>query len=78
MRIGSAKPPSSWPLANVLRQLSTPTRRVVLGGDVAAVHDQPLRADRGRGAACWASILRLGIRILLLVLATLTRYGEWM
>ena len=39
---------------------------------------RPLAPIAAAAAACCARILRLGIRILLFVLATFTRYGAWM
>ena len=48
IRIGSGKPPSSACARERLAPVVDADRRVVAGVDVAAVHDQPLRADLAR------------------------------
>ena len=77
IRIGSGKPPSAWPF-KCLAPVVDSDLRVVLGADVAAVHDETFGTDACRRLGMLLQILRLGMRILLLVDATLTRYGAWM
>ena len=45
---------------------------------MTAVHDQPFAPICAAASACWANSLRLGMRMRLFRLATLSTYGEWM
>ncbi len=72
MRIGSPKPPSGA-RSNVLRQFSTPSSGSSFAVTWPPCTIRPFAPIAAAAAACWASILRLGMRILLFVLATFTR-----
>src|SRR3954471_8531297 len=72
---GMPKPPSSACRAKVLRQLSTPAVGSSLASTWPPCTTMPRALIAAEAAACWPSSLRLGIRIRLLVEATLSTYG---
>ena len=77
MRIGRPKPPVGRALEGLAPVLD-PLPGVVLAVTWPPWTISPFAPIAAAAAACWARILRLGIRILLFVLATFTRYGAWM
>ena len=74
---GTAKPPDSAAYANVLRQLSKPTATSPLS-TCPPWTISPRAPTAAAPVACASSSLRLGMRMRLLVDATLMRYGAWM
>ena len=69
IRIGSG----NFARSNTLRQLSKPTWGSSPSFRCPPCTIRPLAPSAAAAAACWSRILRLGIRILLFVVATLTR-----
>ena len=73
-----AKPPCSCAYAKVLRQLSKPVAESSAAPTWPPCTIRPLAPTSAAPAACVSSSLRLGMRIRLLSVATLIRYGAWM
>ena len=77
MSSGTPKPPSSAWRAKVFRQLSTPTAGSSFASTWPPCATSPSAPTAAAALACAASSLRLGIRMRLFVVATLSTYGAW-
>ena len=74
---GTANPPASACRVKVLRQLSTPAAGSSFARTCPPCTTRPSAPTAAAASACWPSSLRLGMRIRLFVVATLSTYGAW-